>query len=128
MTGGGNVYRRFTGRNARPHPATLPCPRVQEERDAGVEEYGCVGCQPGWALVQPGGGDAGGAAEAPGRRRLGRCSSQPQEEAVFSTILIPLDGSPLAERALPYAERLARAGPTRLVLTRAVLARVFPGT
>jgi nucleotide-binding universal stress UspA family protein len=36
------------------------------------------------------------------------------------TILVPLDGSPLAERALPYAEALARPGGGRLVLVRAV--------
>jgi nucleotide-binding universal stress UspA family protein len=37
-----------------------------------------------------------------------------------SVILVPLDGSLLAERALPCAERLARAGSRRLVLVRAV--------
>jgi nucleotide-binding universal stress UspA family protein len=37
-----------------------------------------------------------------------------------SVILVPLDGSLLAERALPYAERLAPAGSRRLVLVRAV--------
>jgi nucleotide-binding universal stress UspA family protein len=37
-----------------------------------------------------------------------------------SVILVPLDGSHLAERALPYAERLARAGSRRLVLVRVV--------
>lgn len=36
------------------------------------------------------------------------------------TILVPLDGSPPAERALPYAEALARASGGRLVLVRAV--------
>jgi nucleotide-binding universal stress UspA family protein len=35
-----------------------------------------------------------------------------------STILVPLDGSPLAERALPFAMRLAQATSARVVLTR----------
>jgi nucleotide-binding universal stress UspA family protein len=39
---------------------------------------------------------------------------------MYSTVLVPLDGSPLAERALPYAARLARAAHTRLVLLRVV--------
>jgi nucleotide-binding universal stress UspA family protein len=37
---------------------------------------------------------------------------------MLPTIVVPLDGSPPAERALPYAERLARAGSGRLVLVR----------
>jgi nucleotide-binding universal stress UspA family protein len=41
---------------------------------------------------------------------------------VFNTILVPLDGSELAERALPYAVRLAAERGGRLVLTRAALA------
>jgi nucleotide-binding universal stress UspA family protein len=36
------------------------------------------------------------------------------------TILVPLDGSTLAERALPYAAAFARPGGGRLVLVRAV--------
>jgi nucleotide-binding universal stress UspA family protein len=39
-----------------------------------------------------------------------------------SIILVPLDGSPLAEHALPYAERLARATSARLILCRALSA------
>ena len=39
---------------------------------------------------------------------------------MLSTLLVPLDGSPLAERALPYAEDLARRANGRLILTRAV--------
>ncbi|MCC6174007.1 MAG: universal stress protein [Chloroflexi bacterium] len=35
---------------------------------------------------------------------------------MFTTILVPLDGSPLAEHALPFAERLARSHGARLVL------------
>jgi nucleotide-binding universal stress UspA family protein len=37
------------------------------------------------------------------------------------TIILPLDGSPLAERAFAYAEVLARDLPARVVLLRAVL-------
>lgn len=39
---------------------------------------------------------------------------------MLSTFLVPLDGSPLSERALLYAEDLARRANGRLVLTRAV--------
>ena len=42
-------------------------------------------------------------------------------------ILVPLDGSDLAERALPLAEQLARRAGAELVLARAPLARVFAG-
>ena len=37
---------------------------------------------------------------------------------MLNTLLVPLDGSLLAEYALPYAERLAQACSARLVLTR----------
>jgi nucleotide-binding universal stress UspA family protein len=37
---------------------------------------------------------------------------------MLNTILVPLDGSQLAEQALDYAERLAQATSARLVLTR----------
>jgi nucleotide-binding universal stress UspA family protein len=37
---------------------------------------------------------------------------------MFGTLVVPLDGSNLAERALPYAVRLARAGQGRLILVR----------
>ncbi|SRR5579884_313220 len=47
---------------------------------------------------------------------------------MLSTILVPLDGSPFAERALPYATTLARAAHARLLLLRAVLAHPLPGT
>lgn len=46
---------------------------------------------------------------------------------MFTKILVPLDGSPLAERALPHAARLARITGARLLLVRAALARSFPG-
>lgn len=39
---------------------------------------------------------------------------------MLSTLIVPLDGLPLAEQALPYAEALARRAGSRLVLTRAV--------
>ena len=44
------------------------------------------------------------------------------------TILVPLDGSALAERALPYAEALARPQGGRLVLVRAVPYLARPAT
>jgi nucleotide-binding universal stress UspA family protein len=44
-----------------------------------------------------------------------------------TTIVVPLDGSALAERALPYAKELARPRGGRLVLVRAALARTLPG-
>src|SRR5438093_1139644 len=40
---------------------------------------------------------------------------------VFNTLVVPLDGSELAERALPYAVRFAKEGG-RLVLVRAAIA------
>lgn len=72
---------------------------------------------------------AGAAARLPRRRddsmTPGRwCSavawnSQAEERAMFSTILVPLDGSDLARRALPYAAALAKATHARLVLLHA---------
>ena len=41
---------------------------------------------------------------------------------MFRTLVVPLDGSQLAERAMPYAIRLAQASQARLVLMQAVLA------
>jgi nucleotide-binding universal stress UspA family protein len=38
---------------------------------------------------------------------------------MLSTILVPLDGSPLAEQALPYAQALARRAGSKIVLVRA---------
>jgi nucleotide-binding universal stress UspA family protein len=40
---------------------------------------------------------------------------------MFSTLIVPLDGSELAERALPYAVRFAAERGGRLVLVRAAL-------
>lgn len=42
-----------------------------------------------------------------------------------STILVPLDGSALAEQALPYAEGLARVAGGKLLLLRVVSARAM---
>src|SRR5215467_3073862 len=39
---------------------------------------------------------------------------------MLRTILVPLDGSPLAEQALTYAERLAEASAAQLVLHRVI--------
>jgi nucleotide-binding universal stress UspA family protein len=41
---------------------------------------------------------------------------------MFRTFVVPLDGSALAERAVPYAVRLAQARQGRLILMRAALA------
>ena len=46
---------------------------------------------------------------------------------MFTRIMLPLDGSPLAECALPYAESLARATRAKLILVRAASARTLPG-
>jgi nucleotide-binding universal stress UspA family protein len=43
------------------------------------------------------------------------------------TILVPLDGSALAERALPVAEGMARAMHAHLILARSTHASTFPG-
>ncbi|MDI3338986.1 MAG: universal stress protein [Sphaerobacter sp.] len=40
--------------------------------------------------------------------------------AIFDTILVPLDGSPLAETAVPYAAALARATGAQIVLLRVI--------
>jgi nucleotide-binding universal stress UspA family protein len=42
---------------------------------------------------------------------------------VLSTILVPLDGSALAEQALPFAQRVARPSQARVMLTRVVPVR-----
>lgn len=39
---------------------------------------------------------------------------------MFKTILVPLDGSELAAKALPYAERLAKESGSQLILVRAI--------
>jgi nucleotide-binding universal stress UspA family protein len=40
---------------------------------------------------------------------------------MFSSILLPLDGSALSARAMPFAKRLAQAGGVRLIVVRAHL-------
>jgi nucleotide-binding universal stress UspA family protein len=47
---------------------------------------------------------------------------------MLRTVLVPLDGSALAERALPYAARLARTAGAKLILVRAAAATPLPGT
>ncbi len=47
---------------------------------------------------------------------------------MLDTILVPLDGSLLAERAVPFAEVLARPGSGRLALVRAVPYLARPAT
>src|SRR5689334_20620101 len=42
------------------------------------------------------------------------------QEAAMKTILVPLDGSALAERVLPYARLLARTIDARLHLLRVI--------
>ena len=46
---------------------------------------------------------------------------------MFRTILVPLDGSPAAERALPLAAALAHAADARLVLVRCAWTTGVPG-
>ena len=45
---------------------------------------------------------------------------------MLKTFLVPLDGSALADRALPFATTLARADGGKLVLLRVVQAHTFP--
>jgi nucleotide-binding universal stress UspA family protein len=49
------------------------------------------------------------------------------EAAMMKSILVPLDGSALAERALPHAEAIARAAQARLVLMRVAPERTVSG-
>jgi nucleotide-binding universal stress UspA family protein len=49
-------------------------------------------------------------------------------DIMLKTILLPLDGSPLAERALPYAATLAQRANATIALVEAVVAHVFPGS
>ncbi len=46
---------------------------------------------------------------------------------MYRTILVPLDGSELAEKALPIATALAEASGARLILVRAAWAHVLAG-
>jgi nucleotide-binding universal stress UspA family protein len=45
----------------------------------------------------------------------------------LDTVLVPLDGSTLAEGALPRAAELAVASGARMILVRATIAHTFPG-
>jgi nucleotide-binding universal stress UspA family protein len=47
---------------------------------------------------------------------------------MLKTILLPLDGSALAERAVAYGAALARRSGARIILVEAVQAHTFPGT
>ena len=46
---------------------------------------------------------------------------------MFKKILVPLDGSPLAEAILPQVTELARALGAEVLLLRVAIAHVFPG-
>ena len=46
---------------------------------------------------------------------------------MFGKILVPLDGSPLAEAILPQVTELARVHGAELILLRVALAHGFPG-
>ena len=46
---------------------------------------------------------------------------------MFKRILVPLDGSSLAEAVLPQVQELAKALKAELFLVRAAVAHVFPG-
>src|ERR1051325_3364735 len=46
---------------------------------------------------------------------------------MLQTILVPLDGSALAGRALPYGTALGRRAGARVILVRAILAHTLPG-
>src|SRR5690242_13125459 len=49
-----------------------------------------------------------------------------EDTTMIERILLPLDGSPLAEHALPYALRLASATGARLILMHAAVPPVTP--
>src|SRR5215213_5610874 len=48
------------------------------------------------------------------------CNLQGRKEVAVKTILVPLDGSALADRVLPYAQLLARMSGARLHLLRVI--------
>ncbi len=53
----------------------------------------------------------------------------PREDPMkLNTLLVPLDGSTLAEGALPRAAELAIASGARMLLLRATLAHAYPGS
>jgi nucleotide-binding universal stress UspA family protein len=49
---------------------------------------------------------------------VARAPARAHAAALFRTLIVPLDGSETAERALPYAVRLASASATRVALVR----------
>ncbi len=46
---------------------------------------------------------------------------------MFEKLLVPLDGSPLAERAIPYALALAEGRSSQVTLVRSAIAHTIPG-
>ncbi|MGH8064710.1 MAG: universal stress protein [Candidatus Entotheonellia bacterium] len=46
---------------------------------------------------------------------------------MYKRILVPLDGSPLAEGVLPHVQELARSIGAEVVLLRVAFAHIFPG-
>ena len=46
---------------------------------------------------------------------------------MYRRILVPLDGSPLAEGVLPHVQELARSIGAEVVLLRVAFAHIFPG-
>src|SRR5262249_26843809 len=76
----------------------------------------------------PGGGVPLRACHPAGARPTGRTQIdvvRGKERTMFKRLMVPLDGSPRAERALPVAARIARALGGSLFLYRAV---AMPGT
>jgi nucleotide-binding universal stress UspA family protein len=63
-----------------------------------------------------------------GRLPTGDLVQQKDVGTMLNTILLPLDGSPLAERARTYAMLLARRSGANIKLMQAVQAYVAPGT
>jgi nucleotide-binding universal stress UspA family protein len=49
-----------------------------------------------------------------------RAGAQAQAEAKVTTVIVPLDGSTIAEQALPHAVNLAKSLDTRIMLVRAL--------
>jgi len=50
-----------------------------------------------------------------------------RNEAIFERILVPLDGSQVAETILPSVEDLAATHKAKIVLLRVALAHALPG-
>ncbi|MFN7972538.1 MAG: universal stress protein [Acidobacteriota bacterium] len=56
-----------------------------------------------------------------------RLAPRPSRDAAYETILLPLDGSELSERAIPHAAALARTFGARLLVLRVVAPLAGPG-